>query len=283
MDIEYALSLEFMNDHPVESARVLETLHPSQVAGFLKDIPPLSALGPLMAMEMHAAAAGLAILPSEKAGNILERMPIEAASVLLRRMDGEIRAKILQTLAPKDRDPLARLLEYSEGTAGSLMDSKAFSLPEDTPVEEALRRLRLHPDHIVDFLYVVDRKQMLRGVVSLRSLILAEGNDTVGSLAELPVRPIPPTAEKRTIVEHPGWKILHELPVALESGLFLGAIDYRTLRRLEGDLERQSAPEPAREAGGALGELYWLGLSGLLKGAAALVESKEPRENENPS
>ncbi len=279
MDIEYALSLEFMKDHAVESARVLESLHPAQVAEFLGEIPPVFVYRTLMAMEIRAASNCLMALTPYKAGAILSRMPLDEASVLIRRFDKESRERVLAALTPENRDPLARLLDFPEGTAGSLMDPKAFSLPEDTPVAEALKRLSHHLDHVVDYVYVVDRNQILRGVATLRALMAAKDDDTVGSLAEFPEKPISPDAEKRAIVEHPAWKVLHELPVTSASGLFLGAIDYRTLRRLENDLELQARPEPAREAGGALGELYWIGLTGLFKGAASIVDAKE---NDDP-
>ena len=59
-------------------------------------------------------------------------------------------------------------------------------------------------------------------------------------------------------------------------GIFLGAIDYQTIRRLEQETFKELHKSPLNETATAMGELFWVGLSGLLKGAAsALSRLKE--------
>ena len=75
---------------------------------------------------------------------------------------------------------------------------------------------------------------------------------------------------------NPGWREFHTLPVVDEKGIFLGAIDYRTIRRLEQDIIKPAHHSPLNETAAAMGELFWVGLSGFVKGAAsALSRLKE--------
>jgi len=75
---------------------------------------------------------------------------------------------------------------------------------------------------------------------------------------------------REAMLVYPDWQIYHDLPVVNENGIFLGIVDYRTIRRLENEL-RTGKTGIQHDTGKALGELYWLGLSAFFKGAASAV------------
>jgi hypothetical protein len=56
-----------------------------------------------------------------------------------------------------------------------------------------------------------------------------------------------------------------------EKGVFLGAIDYQTIRRLEQEIIKPPQQSPLNETTAAMGELFWVGFSGLVKGAATAI------------
>jgi magnesium transporter len=65
------------------------------------------------------------------------------------------------------------LLEYGEQTAGRIMNPSVFALNEDLTVGEAITALQSSRDvEMVFYLYVIDGRRHLVGVVSLRRLLL---------------------------------------------------------------------------------------------------------------
>ncbi len=65
------------------------------------------------------------------------------------------------------------LLEYPEKTAGRIMNPKVFALSEDMTAAEAITALQGSRDvEMVFYLYVIDGRRHLVGVVSLRRLLL---------------------------------------------------------------------------------------------------------------
>jgi magnesium transporter len=65
------------------------------------------------------------------------------------------------------------LLEYAEKTAGRIMNPKVFALAEDITAGEAITALQGSRDvEVVFYLYVIDARRHLVGVVSLRRLLL---------------------------------------------------------------------------------------------------------------
>jgi magnesium transporter len=76
-------------------------------------------------------------------------------------------------MRPKESGVVENLLEYDEQTAGRIMNPHVFALNEDMTVGEAITELQNNRDvEMVFYLYVVDDRKHLVGVVSLRRLLL---------------------------------------------------------------------------------------------------------------
>ena len=100
--------------------------------------------------------------------------PDDAAD-LLDFLDEERRARILEILGAAQGAKLESLLEGEEETAGSLMNTEFFALDEELTVAHSIEAIRQYPrKESFFYVYCVDADQHLVGVLSLRSLILAD-------------------------------------------------------------------------------------------------------------
>lgn len=100
--------------------------------------------------------------------------PDDAAD-LLDVLDEERRARILDLLGATQGAKLESLLEGEEETAGSLMNTEFLALSEDMTVAQAVEAIRQYPrKESFFYCYCIDADQHLVGVLSLRSLILAD-------------------------------------------------------------------------------------------------------------
>ena len=99
-------------------------------------------------------------------------MSSDDASVLLRELPRERADAILATLGEASED-VESLLGHAEDTAGALMSPDYFALEQDLSVEAAIERLRRSGERDASFyVYVVDGRHNLVGVLSLRQLLL---------------------------------------------------------------------------------------------------------------
>jgi magnesium transporter len=99
--------------------------------------------------------------------------PDDAAD-LLDFIDEERRARILEILGATQSAKLESLMEGEEETAGSLMNTEFLALDEELTVAQAIEAIRQYPrKESFFYVYCVDADQHLVGVLSLRSLILA--------------------------------------------------------------------------------------------------------------
>ena len=253
----------FIRDHAAEAARVLESHPLHELVDLFSGMPPDLSAALYETMEASTAAACLERAEASRAGKALELLALERAAPLLRRVRPEAREAILELLPPGPRQHLELLLSSREDTAGALMDPRMLTLPAEVTAGEALDRVRASPEQATSYSFVVERDETLAGVLSLRELLAADSETPVSTLMRRDVVCLRMGDSLASVRVHPGWLEYHILPVLDGQGRFAGALRHRTLRRQTGGQD-QGRPD---RAGAALGELYRIGLSALVKGA----------------
>jgi magnesium transporter len=256
------LAQELIRLEPTRAAVALERLPANSSAALLEGVPPVQAAAVVSNMSPHGAVAVLESLPAPAAAAVIEGLDQDIASRVVRRLSEERRDAVLKHLPERAARPLQTLLEFSENTAGALMDPDVLAVSQDLTVEEARAKIRAMPDQARYNLYVVGSEQKLVGVVNLRELLLARGDAMVADVMIRDPLRLEAHADRSVVVAHPGWKQVHSIPVVDDRGCYLGAVRYRTLRQLEDVLLGRT--EADTEAAEALGELFAAGASGLL-------------------
>jgi magnesium transporter len=145
--------------------KALRASEPRMAADVLTEMPDQAAAGVLGALEAPGVASVLRSLPVDDAAHLVRLLPDDVLEYLQIEEDAD------RTISPE----LVGHLAYGEETAGRLMATNVFALPEDLTVGEATRALQERGDQyeMVFYLYVVDDRRHLVGVVSLRQIILS--------------------------------------------------------------------------------------------------------------
>jgi magnesium transporter len=127
----------------------------------------LSELGP------EKGAALLADRSPEEIARLLHDLPSDDAAAIIDNLPEPLSAAVLELIEKRPGDEVGDLLEYEEQTAGRIMNPKVFALSEDMTAGESITTLQGSRDvEMVFYLYVVDARRHLVGVVSLRRLLL---------------------------------------------------------------------------------------------------------------
>jgi magnesium transporter len=127
----------------------------------------LSEIGP------ESGAPLLATLPAEEIAKLAQQIESDDAAALIDHLPEDLSSAVLDLMQPKESQVVEHLLEYAERTAGRIMNPNVFALNEDITVGEAITEIQSSRDvEMVFYLYVVDERHHLVGVVSLRRLLL---------------------------------------------------------------------------------------------------------------
>ncbi len=275
MDNTVMLSIEFVKRHPLDAARILERQNPEDVSSFLTEAPPVPSARILEIMDTAIVHQCLDLMDEKSCAAIVAALPMHIAALYLRGMNKSGRESLLTRMPADLKDGLAKILRYPEGTIGSVMDSLVFTVPADLSVRDVLKRLRRQGRHLIDYVYVIDRQNVLVGFVSLRDLMLAGADSAVSSVkrsAQVQLQAGWSIGAARAL---PGLSELPALPVVDKNGIFLGALEQRTLQRLAVKKAQGQQGDAAWAAGAALGELFWIGLTGMVRGASYALSRED--------
>jgi magnesium transporter len=275
---EFDVCKAFIHAHPHDAARAIERLPIAQVAALVGAMPAETAAELLSVMAPNVAGECLARTPAHQAAAALTAVRIDRAAILLRHLDDPAAMAIIERLPAGDRDTLMAMLRYPRGTAGAMMDRRVVSTGEGTTAGHVLAVLRSSTRHLRDYIYVVDESHLLVGFVSLDELLIARTSTPVTSLMTYPVSRLSVHAGRPAILAHEGWRTLRALAVVDEQGMLLGAISHDVFRTLEQESAHSAKGHEAAATVFALGELYWLGLSGMVDALVSAV-----RQTSQPS
>ncbi|HEY1170062.1 MAG TPA: CBS domain-containing protein [Verrucomicrobiae bacterium] len=253
----------FARRHPHDAARVLETMEPASAAGWLGDVPPDVAARVARRLSPLVGRESLKALPPEKRAQILAEFLPHLGAAVLRRLPEAERAKSLQQMSAEKRRGLELILNYPEGTVGSLMNPSYLALPDDLSIGEAIKRIQRETDDFSFYVFVVNRGQVLVGVVSIRDLLAQPLDKPLSAVMRALNFRLSALTDYRSVLSNPDLRRFNALPVTSEDGHYLGAVTEETLTELA-DEEAAVGRETGGSAGAALGELYRVGLFGLL-------------------
>ncbi|MGL4553520.1 MAG: magnesium transporter [Gemmataceae bacterium] len=226
------------NDDP-SMQEFCENLHPATVAESLADDLPVEDVWRfLRTTSIEHQAEVFAYFPldwqlkmvegtgRQQVAHLIEEMSSDDRAELMREVPSAVREQLLRLVDEADRRDIARLIRYPEGTAGSLMTTEYAWLPADVSVDEAIDRLRLQAPNAetIYTVYVVDDQRRLRGVVSLRELIMSPRQAPLREMMETSVVSVKDTDDREQVVQLFGEYDLLAMPVTDADGRLVGII-----------------------------------------------------------
>jgi magnesium transporter len=271
----------YLQQRPDDAARACETLRAEDAAAALHSVSAGDAAGLLQAMTPLSAARVLAAMAPDAGAPVVLALPVEILAALLRRLDDATAARLLAS-APDDLTArLRRLLASPAGTAGALMDPAAPSASADATIGD-VRRSAAGIHFLHDVLFVVDAAHHLAGAVGRGALAGGRDEDPVRAVMQPVVASLPIAMPLPVLAALPEWQMADVLPVVDEHRRFAGAIDHRRVRRAMASPDAAAGTDRTMRTLMALGEVYWLGLSGLMQGLATTASSQARPEGGRP-
>jgi magnesium transporter len=162
--------------HPADLAQIFTELPEKERHGAFNALVERNGRLAMEALSELGAESGaelLSLRSAEDIARLSQEIPSDDGAALIEALSDELRLAVLALIHPKAGGGVSDLLEYEEKTAGRLMNPNVFALAEDLTAGEAITALQTSRDvEMVFYLYAVDERRHLVGVVSLRRLLL---------------------------------------------------------------------------------------------------------------
>ncbi|MDP2809396.1 MAG: magnesium transporter [Rhodocyclaceae bacterium] len=133
---------------------------------------------------------------------------------------------VFRALSMGEREQLRSAMSYDEDSVGALMDFEMVTVREDVALEVVLRYLRLFdelPDH-TDQLFVVDRKEHLRGVLPIDILLINDPETEVAALMQTDTLTLEPADKSDVAAQAFERYDLVSAPVVDANGKLVGRV-----------------------------------------------------------
>ncbi|MCY4382831.1 MAG: magnesium transporter [Nitrospinae bacterium] len=169
-------------------SNALEKMHAAEVAQIFQHFLPeeRQEAFSLVRNREHRASI-LTESDSHIVRELLEPVPNDDVVPLIKELDSDDARYILETLPEERSQEIVALLDapeteaiqdmmaYLPETAGAIMTDSYVALPEELTVDEAIARVRKASEvDYIFYVYVIDSNGCLRGVITLRQLLLAD-------------------------------------------------------------------------------------------------------------
>ncbi len=212
--------------HPADIAASLERVEVEMVTRVLRQLDQQTAADVLVNLDEHTQAEVLAILNAPEIAGVAGELESDDAADVIGALEEPKRDEVLAKLEESDRKAVEDLLQYTEESAGGIMTAELVYVNRDASVDDAIAMIREAADELDEIhnVYVTDRERRLRGVISLRTLVLAPRGARIADVMEHDVVTVSADMDQEDVADVFRKYDLVAIPVVDPDGTLAGRI-----------------------------------------------------------
>jgi magnesium transporter len=209
-----------------DAATVMVQLASGRAAEVAEILDPGTAAGILAELDSIRAAEVIGEMHQPEASMVLDQMNPDDRVDILGHIRGPLHDQLIGDMAAEGAADVRQLEQYPRDTAGGIMTTQVTALYEYLTVDDAvtlLRRLSQELEQMF-YVYVIDRRRHLVGVLSMRDLILAVPTRRLRDMMIPNVRCVPATMDQEQVARLMRRYGYLAMPVVDEQNRLIGLI-----------------------------------------------------------
>ncbi|KPJ94089.1 MAG: hypothetical protein AMJ53_05965 [Gammaproteobacteria bacterium SG8_11] len=250
------LSLRFIEHHPGDAAKILETLPPYRTSELLLAIDDTFAVQVVTHLAADYAAACMALMPLDKKRQVFRQLDIQTSVDIFRYLNAKEKYRLLNQLPFSKRLAIQTVNNYSQYSVGAWMSTDYVFVREDKTVEEVIEYIQGSELQNQDYVYVVNSKRQLVSTIQTSQLLKASLKAHISAIRSISIYDLFARANIQDIAEHEAWKHFKILPVVEHDKRLVGALSYKDLMTALDKSRFEFNAQTANIGGEAL-NLFW--------------------------
>ncbi len=255
------------NNNKQELAQILEELHSADIAELMDDLNIEEAKYIYLLLEGEKASdvlieideddrrRFLKVLPPEViASMFIEHMDSDDAADVVSELDEDMQREVLNEIEDIEQaGDIVDLLEYEEDSAGGIMAKELVKVNENWNVATCLKEISKQAEEVdeIFYIYVTDNDDKLKGVLSVKKLILNPTNTKISSLYNADIKKVTTGMRQEEVAEIMDKYDLVAVPVVDEIGRLQGRITWDDII----DIVREEAERDYQMVSGITGDV----------------------------
>ena len=212
--------------HAADIAAILEECPKEQVPLIFRLLPKELAAETFAQMDEDHQELLIQSFSDSELKEVVDELYVDDAADLVGEMPANVVKRILRQADPEKRKLINEILKYPEDSAGSIMTTEYVSLRPDMTVEDAIKRIRRTgvDKETINTCYVTKQNRKLLGIVTIRTLLLAEENATMQELMTEDVISALTTQDREVVALDFTKYDLSAMPVVDEENRLVGIV-----------------------------------------------------------
>ena len=227
-DKDVALLNEHLHDlYAPDIAIIINQLNIEQAAYIYELLDDETAPNVLLELDDDTRESLLATFSSKQIAEQLDNMDSDDAADVISELPEDIQEEVLSHIEDIEQaSDIAELINFEEGTAGSLMAKELVSVYAFETVSQCIEEIRKQADNVdvMYAVYVVDNNEKLIGMLSLKKLIISHPLARIEEIYEPDVQSVRTNMPSDEVSEFMQKYDLVVLPVVDQLGRLVGRI-----------------------------------------------------------
>ncbi|AJE04489.1 magnesium transporter MgtE N-terminal domain-containing protein [Geobacter pickeringii] len=224
--------------HPVDLADILEELSEEQRLAIFNELETDHASDTLEEMEPRVQRSLISSMDKERVADLIDEMTPAQAADVLSVLPTDQAEEILDLMEHDETEKIEALLENQVDTIANLTTNAYIRFVPDTHSDLVIAAYRKAGEEsdVLDYIYVVDHDNKLKGVVSLPELLMAKQSTPLSEIMTTQVISLDSTDTLEAAEEKFKRYGFSALPVLDGEDTIQGVVPYRDIMQLEHNL-----------------------------------------------
>lgn len=233
-----------------EIEELLKDKETQQIKELIEGFEPIEAMELLRSMNLPNKLSIMSIVDSDTSARIFEEFDPDEQREIIEGIDKVRKAELLDELKPDERVDFLQelpkglkeqllsimkmkeatetreLLTYPKETAGGLMTTELIKVMKELTVKQVIEKIKKYAEDFetTSNIYVVDRDNVLVGIVNLKNLILSSMRKKVKNIMEPDPISVPVYIDQEKVANEVAKYDIYSVPVVDEKGRLKGVI-----------------------------------------------------------
>lgn len=171
---------------PIDIAFIMESLPEDTIPIVFRLLPKELAAEVFVELEADSQENLIRGFSGSELKEVMDELYLDDAVDIIEEMPANVVKRMLATADPETRKNINTILQYPEDSTGSIMTTEYIDLKSNITVGDALKKIRRVGQDMetINVMYVTDKDRHLLGYISIRTLLLADENDTMEELMD---------------------------------------------------------------------------------------------------
>ncbi len=221
--------------HPVDLADVLEELDSDQRLAVFNELDPELASDTLEEVEPRVQRELISSIKRERAAQLINEMSAAQAADILAILPGNEADELLKLIDRENASKVQQIIEQHDENVLLYATQEFIKLPPLTLAKDVIDDYRriARDKEVIMYVYVVDDRDALLGVVDIRELIVADNDQTLADIMTDSVIHLRPDQTLRDATEMLDRYGLRAIPVTSDNDQLLGVVSFRDIRGIK--------------------------------------------------